>query len=201
VLNRLLASVRALKGVEMKLIWYIFISFGRSLALSEFVPTSLPTLPPPPLSTHPTPPPPRPCQLFAGLAMMAMKHLLIVILLFLNPLLAASTDASTDTLQSCSVQLETLNVKHLAETKLLKAQIKALQSKYEPVNHLPAAKTLISSCDVHLNCASCLAANCGWCLGERACVPDKPWMCQGGKSACFERLNLTFSLCSHKSYR
>ena len=37
-----------------------------------------------------------------------------------------------------------------------------------------------SSCAHHLSCGSCLAtAGCAWCIGERDCVADVPWLCQG----------------------
>ena len=37
-----------------------------------------------------------------------------------------------------------------------------------------------ASCAHHLSCGACLAtAGCGWCIGERDCVADVPWLCQG----------------------
>ena len=38
----------------------------------------------------------------------------------------------------------------------------------------------ISSCELNLSCNSCIETkNCAWCIGERACVPDEKWYCQG----------------------
>ncbi|GMI43848.1 hypothetical protein TrCOL_g9998 [Triparma columacea] len=37
----------------------------------------------------------------------------------------------------------------------------------------------VEDCSAHQSCDVCLAEGCGWCIGERACVPDEPWMCQG----------------------
>ena len=37
----------------------------------------------------------------------------------------------------------------------------------------------VEDCSAHQSCDSCLSQGCGWCIGERACVPDEPWMCQG----------------------
>ena len=41
------------------------------------------------------------------------------------------------------------------------------------------ASAAVMSCDRHQTCEACSTAGCGWCLGERACVPDEAWMCQG----------------------
>jgi len=39
--------------------------------------------------------------------------------------------------------------------------------------------TTVLDCTAHLDCQSCFSAGCGWCIGERACVKDEPWYCQG----------------------
>ena len=31
----------------------------------------------------------------------------------------------------------------------------------------------------HLSCDACLAVGCAWCLGNRKCVEDKAWACNG----------------------
>lgn len=42
------------------------------------------------------------------------------------------------------------------------------------------AKASVQSCDDLTTCETCSTTpGCGWCLGERACVPDEAWMCQG----------------------
>ncbi len=37
----------------------------------------------------------------------------------------------------------------------------------------------MKNCALHVSCQACLRDGCGWCIGERACVPDEVWMCQG----------------------
>jgi len=34
-------------------------------------------------------------------------------------------------------------------------------------------------CANHLDCGACVASGCGWCISQRACRPDEPWLCQG----------------------
>jgi hypothetical protein len=34
------------------------------------------------------------------------------------------------------------------------------------------------TCAKHLACGSCVADGCGWCISQRACRPDEPWLCQ-----------------------
>ena len=57
------------------------------------------------------------------------------------------------------------------------------------------ASKAVLSCDSYSTCQTCSqpGTGCGWCLGERACVPDEAWMCQGeedhvgvkvGKASC-----------------
>ena len=74
----------------------------------------------------------------------------------------------------------------------LNAQAQALAARRARREAALAAETLQASisasgpgvtmpveCTAHLDCQSCLNNRCGWCLGERACVKDEPWMCQG----------------------
>ena len=35
------------------------------------------------------------------------------------------------------------------------------------------------NCAEFISCGECIAHGCGWCIGERDCVDDVPWRCQG----------------------
>jgi len=53
---------------------------------------------------------------------------------------------------------------------------------YNELNSQLASKEatrMLNACSNMLSCNSCLQSGCAWCLGERACVPDEPWLCQG----------------------
>ena len=88
-------------------------------------------------------------------------------------LLALLTLPSSSNENACTAELATLQRKFIdidgprlhADHLARKAQKKASEQK--------------SSCDVHLSCNSCLSGGCAWCIGERACVVDEAWQCQG----------------------
>lgn len=44
---------------------------------------------------------------------------------------------------------------------------------------MPDGFAIAPDCGVHLECQSCFSSGCAWCLGERICVQDAVWMCQG----------------------
>lgn len=46
----------------------------------------------------------------------------------------------------------------------------------------PAAKESAGQgpdCTLFLSCDDCLEGGCGWCISDRTCVPDEPWICLG----------------------
>lgn len=46
--------------------------------------------------------------------------------------------------------------------------------------HIPPPREVNkASCSSYLSCGACSSNNCGWCIGERVCVEDAVWMCQG----------------------
>jgi thiol-disulfide isomerase/thioredoxin len=55
--------------------------------------------------------------------------------------------------------------------------------QYTDVQQQPTAKEKHEEqkkhCLDYLECDSCFANGCAWCVGERICVPDEIWMCQG----------------------
>lgn len=68
------------------------------------------------------------------------------------------------------------------ELELTECAAKVQQSfdaaKVESASKSTAAK-MMKNCALHVSCQACLRDGCGWCIGERACVPDEVWMCQG----------------------
>lgn len=47
---------------------------------------------------------------------------------------------------------------------------------------------LSPDCSVHRTCQPCFDSGCAWCLGERVCVRDEAWMCQGEQDQVGKRV-------------
>eukprot|EP00750_Incisomonas_marina_P032337 INCI9142.4.p1 GENE.INCI9142.4~~INCI9142.4.p1 ORF type:complete len:984 (+),score=126.33 INCI9142.4:332-2953(+) len=51
--------------------------------------------------------------------------------------------------------------------------------KVKPAAKESAAAQQGPDCTLFLSCDDCLDGGCGWCISDRTCVPDEPWICLG----------------------
>lgn len=100
-----------------------------------------------------------------------MRYLVIIylyILLFFARALTPPED-ETASLRAKLSQCEMKVIELSKEEEAKKAKKAALKAK----------RSLLKDCSTHQSCDLCFASGCAWCLGERACVSDEAWMCQG----------------------